>query len=691
MMDVEAVERLRLRLVDHQAEQRRRALAEAQALPEPERLQVVVACDISGQQPLSDEVVILLAQTWREWLLLTSLHLRGCQLLSRIGCEVIGRQGRITDLRIDGGTLIDDASLVALAALPLESFEIWEAKDVTAEGAMALAAIPTLRRLAWQNAPVDTSVTASIATSASITSLAYTGKGMGLQVLAPFARMQRLVELQLFGVDDSEVAAISRLPVLERLRLDHSAWVTDEGLAELRHLPHLRSFALTGAAITDAGVKTLAGLPGLEEIRLQGEGPMLTDEAAEALRRLPRLRRLEIIGRAAVTDAGVAHLGRLSQLETLWLHGCAGVGDDSMPHLAPLSLLSELDLSGTSVGDEGVDRLSGLPGLSVLSLYGTPITPAALRSLRPLTGLRRLDLRDCTGLAPIADEPWLGMPHLEDLQLQGAGPLDADQTRRLSQSCRSLRQLSCRLGGGEAFAPLVMLDRLWSLRIAGAAGLGDQELELVSRLRELASLVIVDAPWLTDRGIAVLEGLPSLRAIAIAGCPGMSPRALRRLATTQHLEHTGGIGRLALSRGTFVALRGQLISDGGDTFGGDLQGGATGDLPELVRSATQSNPPSERPADTGHRHARDLEAHAEAAIAALAAMGTTDAIAALEAALRVQPTRWAYAGWALVRLALSGSAAALAALERASEHPQDVDLRIRARRFLRHLDVSPRQ
>jgi hypothetical protein len=98
-----------------------------------------------------------------------------------------------------------------------------------------------------------------------------------------------------------------------------------------------------------------------------------------------------------VTDAGLKELAGLRGVQTLYLSGCEGVTDAGLKELAQLKGLQSLDLSGCQgVTNAGLKELAELKGLQSLDLnHCRGVTDAGLKELAALKGLRYLELRGC--------------------------------------------------------------------------------------------------------------------------------------------------------------------------------------------------------------------------------------------------------------------------------------------------------
>jgi Leucine-rich repeat (LRR) protein len=97
------------------------------------------------------------------------------------------------------------------------------------------------------------------------------------------------------------------------------------------------------------------------------------------------------VSRTRLTDAGLRHLSGLKGLEILDLRD-TWTGDDGLKHIAGLARLKVLHLSGTQVTDDGLADLERMQNLQWLSLSRTAVTDAAVDHLRCLHKLKRLDL-----------------------------------------------------------------------------------------------------------------------------------------------------------------------------------------------------------------------------------------------------------------------------------------------------------
>jgi hypothetical protein len=142
-------------------------------------------------------------------------------------------------------------------------------------------------------------------------------------------------------------------------RLELPARITDAELAALQsvaahpHASQLVRLDLSGCEkLTDAGLRSVAALPGVLHLNLYG------------------CREL--------TAAGIAHLAGMSTVTRLDLTRCTRLTDTALAPLGKLPRLEHLSLAGCEwVTDAGLAALAGVRTLKVLSVRGTQVSPAA--------------------------------------------------------------------------------------------------------------------------------------------------------------------------------------------------------------------------------------------------------------------------------------------------------------------------
>lgn len=125
---------------------------------------------------------------------------------------------------------------------------------------------------------------------------------------------------------------------------------TDDTLALVATLPHLRLLGFQSDRVTDAGLVHVAKLHELEHMKFISES--ITDEGLLNLKGHKRLKSLGLL-MPRLTDRGLATIAQLSQLECLVIRSDK-VTDDGLKHLAKLSRLTQLDLFRANVTPAGL-------------------------------------------------------------------------------------------------------------------------------------------------------------------------------------------------------------------------------------------------------------------------------------------------------------------------------------------------
>ncbi len=236
---------------------------------------------------------------------------------------------------------------------------------------------------------------------------------IGLEHLKGLTNVRELSLRYAEYVTDSGVAHIKHWEDLERLSL-HGTKVTSRVFGHLASLTSLKNLDIGHTEITDSGFEELAELTRLEKLGMGGNrilGPGL-----ELLRLVPSLRHLDVSGiqrvdsglwGIALNDSNMGKLGRLTQLESLNLAG-ANLSDRgldrpghelarrkelrSLPKLSTLVELREISLDRTYVDHEDLAVLAKLPKLRILSLAHAPkigdAAAAVLATLGEIDSLR---------------------------------------------------------------------------------------------------------------------------------------------------------------------------------------------------------------------------------------------------------------------------------------------------------------
>jgi hypothetical protein len=192
----------------------------------------------------------------------------------------------------------------------------------------------------------------------------------------------RLLDLTAVPLEGEDMGFLTSLVALEELFLSATG-VTDDVLKTINALP-LRVLLLDGTRVTDAGVRELAGLSSLVDLKLGST--RLTNEGLRTVTKLSGLRRLDL-SETSVGQGQLSSMLRLGQLETLDLDRSL-VTDQDLDKL-PASI-SELSLRGTAISDDGVAHLGRLPKLARLDLSDTELSGASVADLGRSKSLTRL-------------------------------------------------------------------------------------------------------------------------------------------------------------------------------------------------------------------------------------------------------------------------------------------------------------
>jgi Ran GTPase-activating protein (RanGAP) involved in mRNA processing and transport len=500
--------------------------------------------------------------------------------------ETIARQPRLAarpSLALNlARNYVDDASLRLLVESPsaagVTALEVGDSqasdRDVTDEGARALAASPHLTRLR----------------SLDLSCTAVTAAGLGALLDSP--HLTRVEALQLThnrsgfraeAINSIESAAGLALLSSLDLRSCNLGDAEAAALARCGWLRTVRRLGLRDNDVTSAGVRALADSPhlgNLTDLDLSNEPPGHVrarrgnspgGEGLERLVRSPGLPRLAVLrvrdcnleGADLEGWAGSEFEARLTELDLLG-NRLGLVGARAFASAPWLARLTRLSVGGNHLGNEGARALAGSPHLTRLEVLYLPANgvdnagATALAHASFLGSLRILSLAN-NRLGPRAAWALAGSPHLARLaSLNLAGNSIGDTGARFlatSPFLRDLRSLDLRgngIGpeGAAALAASPNLTRLLRLGLSGNR-VGSSGVRALAGSPSLTRLVELDLTGneMGPEGLEALarsHSLTRLRVLNLAGS-GVTPDVAAELL--QDAPAVARLTRLVLSAG----------------------------------------------------------------------------------------------------------------------------------------------
>jgi serine/threonine protein kinase/Leucine-rich repeat (LRR) protein len=312
--------------------------------------------------------------------------------------------------------------------------------------------------------------------------------------------------------------------------------VTDAGLKELAGLKGLQSLELGFTQVTDIGLKELAGLQALRDLGLGGT--KVTDAGLKELAGLKSLQQLDLFA-TQVTDAGLKELAGFQALQILGLGGTQ-VTDAGLKELTGLKSLQRLYLGGTKVSDAGLVDLVKMPNLTVLDLSGARVSTKGFATLKgafppevqiPWSEPNRTAAEAVLALGGSVHVAARGQA--DDRLVKAAADLPADYFQVTHVNLAGCKQPP----GDGVLAKLAALrdpqwDRLQTLDLSATA-LGDGELANLKDLSGLTELLLARTQ-VGDGGLRQLEALRGLRRLVLDGCP-IRGNGLHHLSELPHL------------------------------------------------------------------------------------------------------------------------------------------------------------
>jgi len=197
------------------------------------------------------------------------------------------------------------------------------------------------------------------------------------------------LQTNLAQVTDDGIRPLAQLKNLKNLKFFHPGRsFSGAGLVHLAAMPNLESLTVAGSlAFNDDGMAGVAKLTGLKEFRTWHAGP--TNEGVKKLKELKNLKRLYLGQRltyklpACPTDETLAVLAEMKSLETLQLDE-ARLTFPALQQLKQLPALNKLTLGGIDIPREEVERLRR--ELPQVKIEWTEPNEANQRRIRALFG-----------------------------------------------------------------------------------------------------------------------------------------------------------------------------------------------------------------------------------------------------------------------------------------------------------------
>jgi hypothetical protein len=307
---------------------------------------------------------------------------------------------------------------------------------------------------------------------------------------------------------------------LTRLNLRGGEVVGDDECALIaRQFPALEFLSVACCQkITDAGIRSLAGLRQLKELRAYGLGSAMTGKGFDAFGEHTALTHLDVGLLAEIDDSGLAAVAAIPKLSRLHLyHG--ELTENGYAHLSKAVHLRELTTAHEGFGPKALEAISKCTQLQVLRILNASkirsddykllcrfsdlrelrilgdayhLSDAAMEHLRGLTSLRRLTLID----APISNSGLLALKDLKNLtQLQIEGQADFS----------------------DALDGLKALEALENLRLDNCKGIGPKAVRDIASLPRLRDLTITFPEGLTGKALLPLKDAPALRSVQVWG------------------------------------------------------------------------------------------------------------------------------------------------------------------------------
>jgi hypothetical protein len=363
----------------------------------------------------------------------------------------------------------------------------------------------------------------------TVTELDFSGvREIADDALRELGRLRHLQRLNLAGTSITD-AGVGHLRTCEALHEVDLSWTRtgDDAIRALAGKPDLRTFR-SGLQVTDTGLTLFRDWPafatwqgGAETMGLTSydAGPTylmlrgaITDRGLRQLAGLDGLFALNIDDAALpITAAGIAALAALPRLG--WL--AVDARDDWMPHIAALPRLRFLGAQDTIAGDDGFAALGR--SRSIEYIWGRRCHNLRRRGFLALSDMPALRALSVSCLN-VDDEGLAALPRFP--ALRELMPMDVpDAGYRHIGRCADLESLVlmyCRDTTDAATEHITGLSKLTSY-FNSYTTITDRTPQLLSTMDALERITFDTCHGLTDAGVAALARLPRLREVSVSG------------------------------------------------------------------------------------------------------------------------------------------------------------------------------
>jgi hypothetical protein len=221
--------------------------------------------------------------------------------------------------------------------------------------------------------------------------------------------------------DEAMVRAVLEFPHLKRLHLAVSK-ASQETLAGLASLRELEELLLQNAPIDDAALaRLLRATPVLRRLTLRRLS-QVTDAGVSALPECKELEIVALIEMSGITGAAFDALRRVERMRSLDVRNCGQLTTADFVRLTSFPALSELKVGGPAINDQVLGILAKHPALTSLSVDDAQISAACLQQLAgspEMVGrLRSLSFARCFGVTDESLQALREFPVLETLALR---------------------------------------------------------------------------------------------------------------------------------------------------------------------------------------------------------------------------------------------------------------------------------
>lgn len=432
------------------------------------------------------------------------LSISDCFQISTFGLSEIKKMAHLQVLKLEGEN-IDNATLERLS--PLKSLTSLHLVKTNIENIEKIDSFKNLQSLKIYKNNFDGK---GLEKLAALKNLKHLDLSLCTHITSENWQTLAFAEsLQVLFLDQthfSDLKIISNLRNLVKLDLSRCP-ITDDGIKYLANLENLKQLRMNFCKdLSDLGLKEIALLDKLKTLKIR-DCPKVTGKFFKDAKEFSCLQTLDI-AHCDISDDFFENLKIFQNLKKLLLDSCVNLTNVGFKKIANLKNLEVLGLSNTNISSEGLEGIAALPNLRELDLHHSfRITDAGLKILARATTLQDLNLAE-TNITVEGLLSLLPLDNLKKLSILRCSNIKNSKPIYFPKNLNTLFFSSCE--NVLSFKDVHFPDFLQHLTL-GFTNVQDEDLFRIALLKKLQKINLYNCQKISEQGLKKFKELTQNR------------------------------------------------------------------------------------------------------------------------------------------------------------------------------------